>query len=176
MHWWLPEVPVTEKIIRALIVYFFLLIMFRVLGKRQVGQMTPFDLIVLLILSNVLQNAMIGPDNSVTGGLIGAVTILAVNWAVSRIAFDSPRFERAVEGVPTVLIHHGKIVEKNLRKETISHEDLLSNLRSQGCFNINEIETAVLEPSGKISLLKTDQPRLATPAGAKIPPPPESTR
>jgi uncharacterized membrane protein YcaP (DUF421 family) len=176
MPWWLPEVSVGEKILRALIVYFFLLIMFRVLGKRQVGQMTPFDLIVLLILSNVLQNAMIGPDNSVTGGLIGALTILAVNWAVSRIAFDSPKFERAIEGVPTVLIHNGKIVEKNLRKETISREDLLSNLRTQGCFNINEVETAVLEPSGKISLLKMEHPPGAQPAAVKNPSHPESSR
>jgi len=176
MHWWLPEVSVGEKIIRALIVYFFLLIMFRVLGKRQVGQMTPFDLIVLLILSNVLQNAMIGPDNSVLGGMIGALTILAVNWAVSRIAFDSPRFERAIEGVPTVLIHDGRIVESNLRKETISREDLMSNLRSQGCFSLSEVETAVLEPSGKISLMKKEHPRTTEAAGKQTPPAPESPR
>jgi uncharacterized membrane protein YcaP (DUF421 family) len=176
MHWWLPEVSVGEKIIRALIVYFFLLIMFRVLGKRQVGQMTPFDLIVLLILSNVLQNAMIGPDNSVLGGMIGALTILAVNWGVSRIAFDSPRFERAIEGVPTVLIHDGKFVEGNLRKETISKEDLMSNLRTQGCFSLSEVETAVLEPSGKISLMKREQPRTAEATGRQTPPPPESPR
>lgn len=176
MHWWLPEVPVAEKIIRALIVYLFLLIMFRVLGKRQVGQMTPFDLVVLLILSNVLQNAMIGPDNSVLGGLIGALTILAVNWAVGRIAFDSPKFERAIEGVPTVLIHNGKYVEGNLRKETISKEDLMSNLRTQGCFTVTEVETAVLEPSGKISLLKKHDLQLAEPTAPGTPPPPESAR
>jgi uncharacterized membrane protein YcaP (DUF421 family) len=176
MHWWLPEVPVAEKVIRALLVYFFLLIMFRILGKRQVGQMTPFDLIVLLILSNVLQNAMIGPDNSVLGGLIGALTILAVNWAVSRIAFDSPKFERAIEGVPTVLIHNGKYVEGNLRKETISKEDLMSNLRTQGCFTVTEVETAVLEPSGKISLLKKHDPQIAEPSIQKTAPPPESPR
>jgi uncharacterized membrane protein YcaP (DUF421 family) len=176
MHWWLPEVSVGEKIVRALIVYFFLLIMFRVLGKRQVGQMTPFDLIVLLILSNVLQNAMIGPDNSVLGGMIGALTILAVNWGVSRIAFDSPRFERAIEGVPTVLIHDGKFVEGNLRKETISKEDLMSNLRTQGCFSLAEVETAVLEPSGKISLMKREHPRTTEATGNQTPPTPESPR
>lgn len=176
MHWWLPEVSVGERIIRALIVYFFLLIMFRVLGKRQVGQMTPFDLIVLLILSNVLQNAMIGPDNSVLGGMIGALTILAVNWGVSRIAFDSPRFERAIEGVPTILIHDGKFVEKNLRKETISKEDLMSQLRTQGSFSLAEVETAVLEPSGKISLLKKHD--LLAPGASSRPTPstPESPR
>jgi uncharacterized membrane protein YcaP (DUF421 family) len=176
MHWWLPEVSVGEKIIRSLIVYIFLLIMFRVLGKRQVGQMTPFDLIVLLILSNVLQNAMIGPDNSVLGGLIGAGTVLALNWGVSRIAFDSPRFERAIEGVPTVLIHNGKFVEGNMCKETISKEDLMSNLRTQGCFNLSEVETAVLEPSGKISLMKKHDLHPAEPTGKQTPHPPESPR
>lgn len=176
MHWWLPEIPVAEKVIRALIVYSFMLIMFRLLGKRQVGQMTPFDLIVLLMLSNVLQNAMIGPDNSVLGGLIGATSILAVNWVISRIAFDSPRLERAIEGVPTVLVHNGKIVEKNLRQETISREDLMSNLRSQGCFQLAEVETAVLEPSGKISLLrKHEQPAAESPV-KNTPPFPESSR
>jgi uncharacterized membrane protein YcaP (DUF421 family) len=159
-HWWVPEVSVGEKIIRALIVYFFLLFMFRLLGKREVGQLTPFDLIVILILSNVLQNAMIGPDNSVSGGLIGAGTILGANWVVSRFVFDSSRFERVIEGVPTVLIHHGKFVEANMRREVMTKEDLLSNLRTQGIFNISEVETAVLETSGKISVMKEADPRV----------------
>lgn len=151
-HWWLPEISPGEKILRSLVVYLFLVIMFRLLGKRQVGQMTPFDLIVLLILSNVLQNAMIGPDNSVTGGLIGASTVLGANWVVGRLAFWSPRLERAIEGVPTLLIHHGRLVEPNLRKETISRAELLSNLRSQGVFDLSQVQTAVLEPSGKVSI------------------------
>ena len=158
-HWWVPEIPVSEKILRSLFCYFFLLVMFRLLGKREVGQMTPFDLIVLLVLSNVLQNAMIGPDNSVTGGLIGATAILVTNWLVSRIAFRSPRLERAIEGVPTVLVHDGKIIETNLRRETISQADLLSNLRLQGIFDIREVRVAVLEPSGKLSVLKQEDAR-----------------
>jgi uncharacterized membrane protein YcaP (DUF421 family) len=176
VHWWLPEVAVSERIIRALIVYIFLLVMFRVLGKRQVGQMTPFDLIVLLILSNMLQNAMIGPDNSVLEGIVGALTILAVNWAISRIAFDSPRLEGAIEGVPTVLIHNGKIVERNLRRETIGTEDLMSTLRTQCCFNVTELETALLEPSGKISLLKKHDLQTAGTPSNQTPPPRDSPR
>jgi uncharacterized membrane protein YcaP (DUF421 family) len=156
MHWWLPEIPASEKILRSLIVYFFLLVMFRLLGKREVAQMTVFDLIVLLILSNVLQNAMIGPDNSVIGGLIGASTIMAINWLVGRAAFSSRWFERAVEGVPTLLIHGGQLVEPNMRRAGISREELLSNLRTQGVFDINEVNAAVLEPSGKLSVLKKD--------------------
>jgi len=164
MHWWLPEIPVGEKILRSLIVYLFLLIMFRLLGKREVAQMTVFDLIVLLILSNVLQNAMIGPDNSVTGGLIGAATILAINWLVGRAAFSSRWFEKAIEGVPTLLVHHGELVLPNLRRTNISREELLSNLRSQGIFDLEEVRAAVLEPSGKLSVLKQEASRPTEPS------------
>ncbi len=154
MHVWLPEIPVLEKILRSLAVYVFLLLAFRLIGKRQVAQMTPFDLIVLLIISNVLQNAMIGPDNSVLGGMIGATTILAANWVVGYVAFSSRRAERMIEGVPTILVHHGHVIEANLRSEDFSHEDLLSNLRSQGVFDIKEVRAAILEPSGKLSVLR----------------------
>ena len=164
MHWWLPEISVSEKILRSVIVYFFLLAMFRLLGKREVAQMTVFDLIVLLILSNVLQNAMIGPDNSVTGGLIGATSILAVNWVVGRLAFSSRKFERTIEGVPMLLAHRGHFVEQNLRRANISKEELLSNLRSQGVFHLDEVRAAVLEPSGKLSVLKEDAQRGTEPS------------
>lgn len=124
--------------------------------RREVAQMTVFDLIVLLILSNVLQNAMIGPENSVTGGLIGAATILAINWLVGRAAFSSRWFERAVEGVPLLLVHSDHLVESNLRRANISREELFSNLRSQGVFAVTDVRAAVLEPSGKLSVLKAD--------------------
>jgi len=158
MHWWLPEIPLTEKILRSLIVYFFLLVMFRLLGKREVAQMTVFDLIVLLILSNALQNAMIGPDNSVSGGLIGATAILVVNWLVGRAAFSNRWFERAVEGVPVLLVHGSHLVEKNMRRANISKEELLSALRSQGAFSLDDVIAAVLEPSGRISVLRSKDP------------------
>jgi uncharacterized membrane protein YcaP (DUF421 family) len=158
VHWWLPEVPLWEKIYRSLIVYVFLLVMFRLMGKREVAQMTVFDLVVLLVLSNVLQNAMIGLDNSVIGGLIGASTILAANWLLGRAAFSSKWFERAIEGVPIVLVHHGQIIEKNMRRVSISRDELLSNLRSQGAFSVEDVRAAVLEPSGKLSILKADNP------------------
>jgi len=124
--------------------------------RREVAQMTVFDLIVLLILSNVLQNAMIGPDSSVTGGLIGAATILAINWLVGRAAFSSRWFERAVEGVPLLLVHSDHLVESNLRRANISREELCFNLRSQGVFAVTDVRAAVLEPSGKLSVLKAD--------------------
>ena len=124
--------------------------------RREVAQMTVFDLIVLLILSNVLQNAMIGPDSSVTGGLIGAATILAINWLVGRAAFSTRWLERAVEGVPLLLVHSDHLVESNLRRANISREELFSNLRSQGVFAVTDVRAAVLEPSGKLSVLKAD--------------------
>ena len=124
--------------------------------RREVAQMTVFDLIVLLILSNVLQNAMIGPDSSVTGGLIGAATILAINWLVGRAAFSTRWFERAVEGVPLLLVHSDHLVESNLRRANISREELFFNLRSQGVFAVTDVRAAVLEPSGKLSVLKAD--------------------
>ncbi|HEV8384663.1 MAG TPA: YetF domain-containing protein [Candidatus Acidoferrales bacterium] len=153
MQMWLPEIPVWEKILRSFVVYGFLLVSFRLIGKRQVAQMTPFDLIVLLIISNVLQNAMIGPDNSVLGGMIGATTILGANWVVGYMAFSSRRAERLIEGVPTLLVHHGHIIESNLRREEFSHEDLLSSLRSQGFFDVKDVRAAILEPSGKLSVM-----------------------
>jgi uncharacterized membrane protein YcaP (DUF421 family) len=162
MHVWMPDLPILEKILRSLVVYVFLLIAFRLIGKRQVAQMTPFDLIVLLMISNVLQNAMIGPDNSIIGGLVGATTVLAANWLVGLAAFSSRRMERAIEGVPTLLVHHGHMIEANLRHENFSREDLLSNLRSQGVFNIEEVRAAILEPSGKLSVLNYEEKKTGT--------------
>jgi uncharacterized membrane protein YcaP (DUF421 family) len=163
MHWWQPEIPLVEKIVRSLVVYVFLLVLFRLMGKREVAQMTVFDLVVLLVLSNVLQNAMIGPDNSVIGGLIGATTIMAINWLVGRLAYSSKWFERTIEGVPTILIHSGHMVEPNMRRAGISHEELLSNLRSQGVFCVDDVRAAVLEPSGKLSVLKIEPSQSADP-------------
>lgn len=154
-----------EKIVRSLIVYLFLLVVFRALGKRQGGQLTPFDLIVLLMISNVLQNAMIGPDNFVTGGLLGATTILAANWMIGRFAFLSRRFERVVEGNPVLLVHHGRVIESGLRRENFSREDLLSNLRSQGVFDVGDVRAAVLETSGKLSVLRYEKPDSSAPSG-----------
>ena len=100
----IPEVNLLEKIVRPLVVYFFLLITFRIAGKRELGQMTPFDLIVLLTISNVLQNAMIGPDNSLTGGLIGGLSLFLVNGLIGRLTLYFPRLARLLEGKPTPLV------------------------------------------------------------------------
>src|SRR5574337_914231 len=109
----IPEISIAEKILRSGVVYLFLLLAFRFTGKRQVGQLTPFDLVVLLIISNVVQNAVIGNDNSLGGGLIGAVTILALNYGVTEMAYRSKRARRLLEAQPTLLIHNGRILEEN---------------------------------------------------------------
>jgi uncharacterized membrane protein YcaP (DUF421 family) len=149
-----PGMTVWEKVLRAAVVYLFLLIAFRLTGKRQVGQMTTFDLVVVLVISNVLQNAMIGADNSVAGGLLGAAVILIVNFIIAEIAVRSRRAERILEPEPTVLIVNGKIIEKNLRKELISIADLHSALRKDGIISSEDVKLAVLEPNGTISIIK----------------------
>jgi uncharacterized membrane protein YcaP (DUF421 family) len=114
VHFWLPEIPIVEKVVRSIIVYAFLLTAFRLVGKRQLGQMTPFDLVVLLVISNVVQNTRIGNDNSLGGGLVGATTLLVTNALVAWVTFRSKRIRRVVEQSPTILVHHGRILWPNL--------------------------------------------------------------
>ncbi len=139
----LPHIPVLEKVVRALLIYLFLLVAFRIFGKRQLGQLTPFDLVVLLIISNIVQNAMIGDDTSLGGGLIGATTILVANFALAYLTFHFPRIDRLVQGEPTMLIQNGKILYDNLKKELVTEDDLRRALRR------NEIELETDLPSLK---------------------------
>lgn len=143
--------PVTEKILRSVIVYLFLIGGLRLAGKRELAQLNPFDLIVLLTLSNTVQNAIIGDDNSVAGGLIGAATLLFINYFVVRFLFRHPRIERMAEGQATHLIHKGKIQDGQLAKEMISQEELQAAARRQGIAHLREVEEAVLEPGGIIT-------------------------
>lgn len=149
-----PEVSVLEKIIRPMVVYLFLLIAFRLAGKRELGQMTPFDLIVLLTISNVLQNAMIGNDNSLGGGVIGALTLFVLNGVISRAIFYSPRLARVLEGEPTMLIQDGVIVEPNLRREVMTIEELQRALRKRDVDweDVSRVERALLELDGTVTV------------------------
>ena len=148
---WIPEVGVNERLVRAAVGYAFLLLVFRLTGKRQVGQMTPFDLVVVLIVSNVLQNAMIGNDSSITGGIIGALAIFALNGFVARLAFHSRAVERLLEGQPTLLVHDGRVDEAALRRELVTREELHQALRSAGMFEPHEARFVMLEPTGRIT-------------------------
>ncbi|MDR3734710.1 MAG: DUF421 domain-containing protein [Acidobacteriaceae bacterium] len=140
--------PVLEKILRPVVVYLFLIAFLRIFGKRELAQLNPFDLVVLLSLSNTVQNAIIGDDNSVTGGFIGAFSLLAINWLVVRTLFKAPKLTHAVEGGQTVLIRHGIVHEEALKIETITREELLSVLHKQNVNHFSEVEICTLEPNG----------------------------
>jgi len=142
--------PVLEKILRPLIVYAFLIVALRLAGKRELAQLNPFDLVVLLTLSNTVQNAIIGDDNTVTGGLIGAATLLLVNYLVVRTMYSHSKLERLVEGDEDVLIEKGKVLKGRLKKELITLADLEAAAHRQGFANLSEVERAILEPGGTI--------------------------
>lgn len=148
---WTPEVTVIERIIRAAVGYGFLLFAFRLTGKRQVGQLAPFDFVVLLIISNVLQNAMIGPDNSIGGGLVGAVTIFVLNGLVARVTFANPRLERLIDGEPTRLVHNGQVDEQAMSRELVTHAELHAALRDAGITCVEEARFVFLESTGRMT-------------------------
>ncbi|MCU1336334.1 MAG: rane protein-like protein [Bryobacterales bacterium] len=151
-------VPVLEKVLRPIVVYLALVVLLRIFGKRELAQLNPFDLVVLLSLSNTVQNAIIGNDNSVTGGLIGASTLLAINYLVVRFLFKHRRLDELVEGKSTTLIDGGKVVQKNLARELLSHSELLTVLHRQGFSDVDEVEQCVLEPSGTFAVKRKDPP------------------
>jgi uncharacterized membrane protein YcaP (DUF421 family) len=144
-------VPVLEKILRPILVYAFLVVGLRLAGKRELAQLNAFDLVVLLTISNTVQNAIIGDDNSVSGGLIGATTLLALNYAVVRFLYGHARLEQLVEGAATVLIDHGEIQHQQLEQELITLVELETAAHKQGLGSLDEVERAVLETGGTIS-------------------------
>jgi uncharacterized membrane protein YcaP (DUF421 family) len=141
-------VPLLEKIVRPVVVYIFLVFVLRVFGKRELAQLNPFDLVVLLSLSNTVQNAIIGNDNSLTGGLVGAFTLLAINYLVVRFLFRHRRLDQLFEGRPTVLVEDGHIVKDALAKELLTRAELLTVLHRQGFEGMHEVDRCVLEPGG----------------------------
>jgi uncharacterized membrane protein YcaP (DUF421 family) len=150
-------VPWWELILRGLIIYVFLLVLLRITGKRQVGQLAPFDLVLLLVLSNAVQNSINAGDNSVLGGMISAVTLVGINWIVSYATFRSKKIERFIEGVPHVLVHNGHVYRDVMQHEKITQSELDSALRKAGCASINDVLFAVLENNGQISVrVKTE--------------------
>jgi uncharacterized membrane protein YcaP (DUF421 family) len=143
-----PGVPLLEKMLRPALVYFFLVVALRVFGKRELAQLNPFDLVVLLSLSNTVQNAIIGNDNSLTGGLVGAFSLLVINYLVVRFLFRHRRLDQLFEGKPTVLIQQGHINKKALAQELLTRSELMTVLHRQGFDNLSEVETCTLEPGG----------------------------
>jgi len=147
------SLPVAEKILRPIVVYLFLIVGLRLAGKRELAQLNPFDLVVLLTLSNTVQNAIIGDDNSVTGGVIGAATLLAVNHWVVRYLYRHERIDRLVEGDPDVLIDKGVIQRDRLKKELITLAGLESAAHKQGFASLDDVDRAILDPSGTICFI-----------------------
>lgn len=142
------HLPLLEKILRPVIVYLCLIVFLRLFGKRELAQLNPFDLVVLLSLSNTVQNAIIGEDNSVTGGIVGAFSLLGVNWLLSRLLFRMPEVNSALEGKETVLVRHGKMDKAAMEKEVLTELELKSVIHKQGLRDISEAEKVVLEPNG----------------------------
>ncbi len=149
--------PLLDIVVRTATVYLVLLVLLRVTGKRQVGQLTPFDLLLLLLLANAVQNAMTGPDTSVPGGLIAAGTLFVVNMVVAGVTRRSRRAANLVEGTATLLIRHGEILKPNLDREGITQEDLLRALREHGVEQVNLVRAAILEVDGTISVMREDE-------------------
>src|SRR5205807_1616329 len=143
--------PWVEKVLRPILVYVFLVVGLRLAGKRELAQLNPFDLVVLLTLSNTVQNAIIGDDNSITGGVIGATTLLLVNHWVVRYLYDHEKIDRLVEGDPDVLIENGVVKLDRLKKELITIAELETAAHKQGFGSIDEVDRAILDPGGTIS-------------------------
>src|SRR4029079_8712839 len=133
-HWW-------EFVVRAVIVYVFLIVLLRLSGKRQVGQLAPFDLVLLLVLSNAVQNSMNGGDNSLVGGLVSAVTLIGANYVVGIATFRNKRIEAIVEGRPEILVHNGRVFEDVMAKAQLTHHELQAALRQAGCACIEDVQS-----------------------------------
>ncbi len=146
MPWW-------EFVLRAVVVYVVVLAMVRLAGKRALGQFTPFDMLLLVLLGNAVQNALLGQDTSLGGGLLLAATLIVLNYFVGWITTRSPRIERAIEGEPVVLARHGHVLQKVLRRELVSKADFAKAMRDAGSDDVDDVELALLETNGHITVM-----------------------
>src|SRR6476620_6650267 len=142
-----------ELILRSAVVYTALIIILRATGKRQVGQLAPFDLVLLLVLSNAVQNSMNGGDNSLVGGLISAITLITLNHVVGIATFKNKRIEAIVEGRPLIIVHNGRVFEDVLARAKLTHHELDAALRQNGCTCVDDVRSAILENNGAISVI-----------------------
>ena len=146
IHWW-------ELIARGLFVYFFLILILRSTGKRQIGQMSPFELVLLMVLSNAVQNSMTGGDHSITSGIILAVTLVLANWTVGKLTSSSKVMEELIEGDPQVLFHNGIVYEKVLKDAQVTRQELIAAVHKAGYADLDAIRAAILENDGTISVI-----------------------
>ncbi len=149
---WNLSLPWWEFVLRSMMVYVFLIVILRITGKRQTGQLAPFDLVLLLVLSNAVQNAMNGGDNSVLGGIISAATLIGLHRVVAFMTYKSKKLEAWIEGSPRTLIHNGVLNEDLMRSELLTHHELAAALRGAGCAEIGRVHSATLENNGQITI------------------------
>jgi len=146
-------IPAWDIVLRTAVIYLVILVGLRLAGKREIGQMTVFDLVVLLLIANAVQNAMVGPDTSLAGGVLAAVVLLVLNAVVARLRLRWPRLRRIIEGSPTLLVLHGGVIADHLRREGLDQETLEAALREHGVADLSDVEMAVLEIDGSISVV-----------------------
>ena len=151
------QIPILEKVLRTIAVYVFLVVALRLAGKRELAQLNSFDLVVLLLLSNTLQNAIIGEDNSLLGGVVGAAVLMAVNYLAIRLVFRHGAIARALQGTPTKLVEHGHTLRRNLRRNLITPHELAAAVRKQGARKISEVDEVILEPNGTLTVEPRDR-------------------
>jgi uncharacterized membrane protein YcaP (DUF421 family) len=149
----IPGTNVVEKVIRPIVVYFFLVLLLRLGGRRELAQMNAFDLVVLLMLSNSVQNAIIGEDNSLAGGLLGGFTLIAINFLTNRYLYRHPNLDRKIEGDTVVLVKDGRVMQKSLERELITEAELLAAVHRQGVLSIEDCDSVILEVGGTISVI-----------------------
>jgi uncharacterized membrane protein YcaP (DUF421 family) len=154
--------PAWEIVVRTAVVYAFVLVALRVAGKREIGQMTPFDLVVILVIANAVQNAMVGPDTSLIGGLLAAGVLVTVNAAVAYLGFSNRFFQRTLRGTPTLLVTDGHLIDEHLRREHIDADEVLMAMREHGIADLAEVKMAVLETDGSMSIVPKDAKTIRT--------------
>jgi uncharacterized membrane protein YcaP (DUF421 family) len=159
---WVTDIPWWNLVIRATIVFVFILLLLRLSGKRQVGQMGIAQFVALLLISNAVQNAMNGGDNSLLGGLILAAVLILLSYLFEVVTYRSKRLENLIQGRPTLLVHHGKVLVEHLHRELLSLRELRAILRRQGIHDLGDVEEAVLESDGFVSVIH----RSETPGGS----------
>jgi uncharacterized membrane protein YcaP (DUF421 family) len=150
---WHLSVPWWELVLRGLVVYSFLILILRITGKRQVGQLAPFDLVLLLVLANAVQNSMNAGDNSLLGGLIIAATLVGLNYVVGLATFKNKQLEAIIEGRPQVLIHNGRLFEEVMARSQLTHHELNAALRGAACASVQDVHSAILENNGSITVI-----------------------
>lgn len=150
------HLPLLEKILRPIIVYLCLVIFLRLFGKRELAQLNPFDLVVLLCLSNTVQNSIIGDDNTVSGGIVGVFSLLSINWLLTRVLYWQPKVSKALEGSETILIRHGVVDHDAMKKEVLTEVELKAVLHKQGLSDYSQVKRCILEPSGNFFVEQMD--------------------